>query len=295
MDHQKLQDLEIGFGKLTKSTQGLELFVNSQQQKFDGLTSDRVVQSMIHQMQQIYPQHPGNLVALVNQTVARQAKVDSYLSSNLKDRLVNIESQIAARVSVDIKIEELTQFTAESRRILLATTNSLRQNIDGLKGAALNDRIQGSSDYGKRIDEVADRVTTLEARYVKAIDDFQTKQTDLVRDITHLQYRNGSDSARNTPGELTVMSRRSKSIGTDRTTATFENIDDSEGSDTPLSHRSGRGARWNRGEGRPSDDILKRKAVDLDDEEEDEGEEIRPMSTKKVPKRRNVSWKTPFS
>lgn len=294
-DLQKLQDLEIGFRKLMKTTQGLELFVNSQQQKFDGLTSDRVVQSMVHQMQQMYPQHPSNLVALVNQTVARQARVDSYLSSNLKDRLINIESQIATRVGADSKIEEINQFTAESRRILLATTNSLKQNIDGLKGATLDERLPTSSDYGKRIDELADRVTTVEARYVKAIEDFQTKQRDLVRDVTHLQYRNGSNPARNTPGELIVVSRRSKSIGANGTAVTFESINDSDGSDTPLSQRSGRGARRDREEGGPSDDNLKRKAVDSAGEDDDGGEEVGPANTKKVPKRRNVSGKSPFS
>ena len=288
-DHQKLQDLEIKLRNLTKSTQGLELFVNSQQQKFDGLTSDRVVQSMVHQMQQMYPQHPGNLMNLVNQTVARQARVDSYLSVNLKDRLANLESQIVARVSADIKIEEITQFAAESRKISLATNHNLKQDIDDLKDAAFNDRLQDSSEYGKRIGEVAERVTILEARYVKAIDDFQTKQTDLVRDVRHLQYRNGSESARNTPGERTIMSRRSKSIESDGNYM-FENVCNSDGSDTPLSRRSGRGARRDREEGRASDDIIKRKVVDSD-----EGEENRDMSRKKVPKRRNVSGKYPFS
>ncbi|CAF9940947.1 MAG: hypothetical protein ALECFALPRED_008911, partial [Alectoria fallacina] len=294
-DHQKLQDLEMGLSKLMKTTQGLELFVNSQQQKFDGLTSDRVVQSMVHQMQQLYPQHPGNLVALVNQNVARQARVDSYLSGNLKDRLANIDAQIATRVGTDSKIEEMTQFTAESRRILLATINILKQDVDELKEAALNNRPQGPSDYGNRIDELTGRVTTVEARYVKAIDDFQTNQTDLVRNVTHLQSRPGSGSARNTPGELTIMSRSSKSVETNGTTITFENIDDSDSANTSSSQRSNRGVRRDGEERRPPNGNLKRKAIDSDKEVEDEGEEARPTNAKKVAKRRNVSGKNPFS
>lgn len=299
-EHQKLQDLEIALRKLTKITQGLELFVNSQQQKFDGLTSDHVVQSMVHQMQQMYPQHPGNLVALVNQTVTRQARVDSYLSGILKDRLANIEAQVAARVGTDSKIEETTQFTVESRRILLAALNSLKQDIEGLKVVALNVRPQEPSDNGTRINELADRMTTVEARYVKAISDFQTNQTDLLRNVTHLQYRNGTASTRNTPGELTVMSRSSKSAEPNGSAISHKNFNDSDSSDTSLSQRSDRGVRRDGEERRPTDPNLKRKAVDFDEEDSDgedsdEGGKARPTKAKKVPKRRNVSGKNPFS
>lgn len=288
-DHQKLQDVEKTLKNLTKTSQGLELFVNHQQQKFDGLTSDRLVQSMIHQLQQMYPQHPGNLVLHVNQILAKQALIDSYLSGNLKDRLVHIESQIAARVDKDSEIEEVTRSAAETRTNLLATINSLKQDIDGLKGVALNKRSQDPSDHGKRIDKLADRVTAVEARYVKAISDFQTNQTNLVRNVTQLRYQNGVGPMRSTLGELTAMSRSSKSIEPNETTLSFEHSNDSDSSDTPLNQRSDRGVR-------PCfDPDLKRKAMDSDDEDEDEDGEARPTNAKKIPKRRNVSGINPFS
>ena len=294
-DHQKLQDVEMGLRKLKKTTQGLELFVNSQQQKFDGLTSDFVVQSMIHQLQQMYPQHPGNLVALVNQIVARQASVDNYLSGNLTDRLANIDSQILARMGADSKFQEITRFTAESRTVLLATVNSLKQDVEGLKNLALNNRSQDLSNYGNRIDELADRVTTFEVKYVKAIGDLQTNHTDLVRNVTQLGYRNGIGSTRNAPGDLTVVSRNSKSIEPNGTAVLFDSDHDSDSSDAPLSQRSDHGVRQDREEGRSFDPNPKRKAAELDNEDEDEDGESRPPNARKVPKRRNVSGKSPFS
>ena len=292
-DEQKLQDVEIGLRKLTKTTQGLELFVNSQQQKFDGLNSDRVVQSMVHQMQQMYPQHPGNLVALVKESAARQARVDSYLSGNLKDRLANIESQIAARVDKDSKIEEIAKFTAESRTIILSTTNSLKQDIEGLRHVVFTKLSQDPIGYGNRVDELADRVTAVESRHVKAIGEFQTNPADLVRNVTHLQFRNGVGSTRNTPGQLTTVSRSSKSVEPNGTTISSEKVNDSDSSDTPLSQRANRGV--DRVVRRPLDPNLKRKAVDADDEDEDEGGEARPTNAKKVAKRMNVSGRNPFS
>ena len=293
-DQQKLQDVEMGLRSLTKTIQGLELFVNSQQQKFEGLTSDHVVQSMVHQMQQMYPQHPGNIAAWQN-------KVDTYLTVNLKDRLAKIDSRIVTRMGADSKtqkeIQAISQFTAETRTFCLATINSIKQEIGNLKDTASDNRAQGRSDYGNRIDGLVDRVTSVEARYVEAISDLQKTQMDLARSVTRLRHRNGIGSVRNTPRELTGMSRSSKSVErTGNASVSLGNSDDSDSSNTPLSHRAGRRDEEDR---RPSDPHLKRKAAesDDDDKDEDEGEggEDRPTSPRKVPKRWNVSGQNPFS
>ena len=291
-DQQKLQDVEMGLKKLIQTTQALELFVNSQQQRFDGLSSDRVVQSMVHQMQQMYPQHPGNLLALVNQIIAKQGRVDSYLSGNLKDFLAKIETQIAAQGGVDSRMEKISQFTSESRHMTMATVNSLMQDVKGLKAAIFNNGPQEPLIYGSRIDELADRVMTVEARYVKAIGDLQTTQTDLVRDVTHLQHQNGTGSTKDMSEGPTVLSRGSKSVEPNQNTVSSNGKDDSDGSDTPLSQRSDRGLGRDREGYRASSPNVKRKAVNSDDAEEDEGEETK---VRKIAKRRNVSGMSPLS
>ena len=286
-DHQKLQDVEITQRKLTKSVQILELFVNSQQQKFDGLTSDRIVQHMVHQMQQMYPQHPGNLVDLVNQTVARLQMVDNYLQT-LPGRFANIESRFATRVSGDPRIEEISHFTLESQRVL-------KQDIEGLRSITLRDRLQDSSDYGTRFNDLVDRVANVENKYVKAIENFQTHQKDLVRDVSHLQYRTGTASTRNTPGELTGMSRNSKSVEPNGSAISDQNLNDSDCSETPLSLRSDRGIRQDGEEHGPTDAHRKRKAGDSDEEVPNESGPAGSTRVKKIPKRRNVSGIKPFS
>ncbi len=290
-DQQKLHDLEMELRNLTKTTQVLELFVKSQQQKFDGLTSDRLVQCMVHQMQQMYPQHPGPFIAW-------QAKVDSYLSGTLKDCLANLESQVAALVGadsrLDSKTQEITRFTTETRKIYFANINSMKQDMAKLRNAVFYNAPQGPSDYGNRIDELADRVTTIEATYIKAISDFQTNQTDIIRNVTQLQLRNGTSSTRNTPVELTLMSRNSDSVEPKGTAIIVsQDIDDSDSSDTPLSQRTERGVRRDREDRPPSHCNLKRRAAESDDEDEDEAEEARRANARKVPKRRNVSGNNP--
>lgn len=292
-DHQKLRDVEIALKDLTKTTQGLELFVNHQQQKFDGLTSERVVQSMIHQMQQMYPQHPGNLFDQATQIFGKQAKIDNYLSSNLKDRLLHIDSQIAARVDKDSKFEEAIRSATETQTCLLSIINSLKLDMDGLKAAVHNERLQDSSDYGEKIDELVVRMTAVEARYVKAIGDFHINQTNLAKQFNQLRYQNGIEAMRSTLEELTGGGRSSKSVEPNGITVSSENCNDSDRSDTPLSLGSPHGVRGD-SEERPLTS-LKRKVQDSDDEDEDEQGETRSINAKKIAKRRNVSGMNPFS
>ena len=314
-DQQRLQDVELGFRRLAQTTQTLELFVASQQQKFDRLTSDHLAQNMVHQMQQMYPQHPGNMIAW-------QAKVDSYLGGILKDRLANIDShidslsgfrdrlagvesqilaQIATRRVADVKIQEfqeeirdVTQSATETRNACFATITSMKKDIDSLRDTASFDRSKDSSDYGERIDDLADRLTTFENRYAEGIGDLEKPLVDVVRNVTYLQRRFGIASSGNTPREPASMSRSSKSVEPSGGTAiSCENTNDGDSSDTPLSVRRDREDR------RSSDANLKRKAVESNGGDEDEDEagcgESGPKNAKKIPKRRNVSGKNPFS
>ena len=312
-DQQKLQDVESGLRKLSQTTQTLELFVASQQQKFDRLTSDHLAQNMVHQMQQMYPQHPGNLSAW-------QSKVETYLGGSLKDNLANIdgqirslggnfrdrlagiESQILAQITTrhvaDTKIQDfknkigdITQSTTETRNTCFATINNLKKDIESLRDTASCHRSQGSPDYGNRIDNLGARVTTLENKHFEAI---EKSVMDLARTVTKLQGRIGIGSSGNTPREPTAMSRSSKSVEpSGSTTISREYTIDTDSSDTPLSVRRDREDR------RSSDANLKRKALELDCANEDEDEagcgEVGSTSAKKIPKRRNVSGKNPFS
>ena len=313
-DQQKLRDVDLGLRRLFQTTQTLELFVSSQQQKFDRLTSDHLAQNMVHQMQQMYPQHPGNLIAW-------QAKVESYLSGNLKDRLANIdshidslggkfrerlasvESQVLAQISVrqvaDGKIRDfqgnlrdITQSTAETRNTCFATMSNMKKDIESLREAASCHRSQGSSDYDNRIDSLVDRVRIVENKYLEAIGDLEKPVMDMARNMTELQRRIGIGSNGNTPREPTAMSRSSKSVEASGSgTIPCENSNDTDSSDAPLS------ARRDREDRRSSDANLKRKAAESNDEDEDEAGcgDSGSSNAKKMLKRRNVSGKEPFS
>ena len=78
----------------------------------------------------------------MNQIIAKQDRVDSYLSGNLKDFLAKIETQVAAQGGADSKIEKISQGTSESRHVLMTLFNSLVQDIKELKEATFKNRQQ---------------------------------------------------------------------------------------------------------------------------------------------------------
>ena len=281
----KLQEFEIGLRTLTKALQGLDMVVNSQQRKFDGLSSDHIIQTMVHQMQQMYPQHPGWLKEW-------QGKVDNYLGVILRDRLAIIESQISESVrDADSKIQGVTQSTADFRKICFATVNNLKQHVAELRDKACRNDPQCHSDHDNRINDLTNRIAVVEVSYVKAIDDIQTNQKDLMCNFT----RNGVGAASNTTGEFPVTSRSSKSVELSANAIqAYETINESDNSDTPLSQRADRGPRRDTEDLPSFEPKLKRKAAESDGEDEDEGTGASPTNMRKVPKRWNVSGRSPL-
>ena len=279
-DQQKLQEIEWNISLLKKDAEGLRLFVNFQQQKFDGLTSDDVVRSMVQQMQLIYPNQPGIFVSWRNQ-------LDQYIKGNLQNTIQDLYFKIES--AANTQGHHLATINTELKQEM----QGLRQDIEVLRRrTASYSAPQGSLDHGTRINELVERVAAIENLHVKAMSNLQANPTTLILDGTQLQHRDGISSHRNTPRELTIMSRSSKSNEPGR--SPINSAKDSDGSDTPLSRRADRGVHRDGKDGPPSNPDLKRRATRSDEENEDEGGEARESPTKKVRKRRNVSGHNPF-
>ena len=278
--HRRLQDLGNELKAVINRARGLDLVVQSQQQKFEGLTSDHLVQCMVHQMKLLYPQHPGWLVDW-------QTNVDRQVVY-LRDRLTHMESRIGALPSGTPR-KEVLQIAIETQE---KYSIAMKQEFERLRDKDRSDIFQSSLNYGNRISELGDRMATIEARYIKAINDIETNIKEHFRNHTHLQNRNGIESAKNSPQELAIASRSSKnaeSMG--KATVSDEADDDSDGSDTPLSHRADRRASTVKDYDPNSQLTLKRKAPENDGEEE-EDDEARATNGKKIA-RLHISGTTP--
>ena len=273
-DRQKFQNLELEVKHLTENLEALRLCVDAQHQKFDGLRSDDLVRSMVHQMQLIYPNQPGLFVTWKTQ-------VDQYIHGNLKENISNIYSKIHSTAETQDNYSSTINLLGQDNKELKEEVNGLRQNVVELRREIASCSPQDFPDHGTRVNEWIERATAIETMCVKAVSNLQAQQLDLIRDVTQLQHRDG----------ISPTKRSSRSNEPDRTPIVSSKGSDS--SDTPISRRADRGVRDGKG-GSPNNPNLKRKATGSHDEDENGGGEARDMTARKVPKRRNVSGHNPF-
>lgn len=217
-NHQKLQDLEMDIRNLHDRTASLQVFMDSQQQKYDQFTTDRVVHSMIHQMQQLYPQHPGNTLAQINQMGRKLAGVEAFLTSNLNSclgaidaRFANMDIAIAARVgadsiqNLDKKMQEILKTGNEKSNMLVNVSKALSAEI--AKSEQFKRTVIGV--HGVQIKILSNTLGELSKKFEKLEKDTE-QLTTLANDIPHLardvsilnkelddspQFSRGADSA----------------------------------------------------------------------------------------------------
>lgn len=63
----------------TERVDNMEILVDSQQQRFDNLSTEHLAKNIIHQMQILYPPHPANLQAKFDHIKAKQTNVEQHL------------------------------------------------------------------------------------------------------------------------------------------------------------------------------------------------------------------------
>lgn len=79
----KVEELENSLRHLKESStervDKMEVLVDSQQQRFDNLSTEHLAKSIIHQMQILYPPHPAGLQAKFDHIKNKQAAVDQHI------------------------------------------------------------------------------------------------------------------------------------------------------------------------------------------------------------------------
>ena len=130
----KIEELETSLKQFKdfswEKMSNTEVFVASQEQRFNNLTTEHMMRSMINQMQRMYPPHPGNILNEINHVKGRQHGLENMLRS-LETRLMEVRNflgpghlilsqkqiipdlQVALRLVSD-KVEKLAQTPQDS-------------------------------------------------------------------------------------------------------------------------------------------------------------------------------------
>ena len=149
----KLQQLDTDTRQNKDKVDALEVLVKAQQQKFDGLTSDHVVQHMVHEMQRLNPISPYHLNARMNQVQT----IDNYLTTNLRPRLMEMDTAIGLRASTEV-VENLEKRVQDSElrleKTALDSVSKLNEAQEVLGSMLKNELGKSSNDMSNLVETV---------------------------------------------------------------------------------------------------------------------------------------------
>ena len=197
--HQKVQELETGLRHLANRINALDTVFNAQQQKFDGLTSDHVLSSMILHLRKMYPNLPANVALLVADTARGQISLDArqkaletkqdhvdFFITNLRPSLNNMEQGLTA----------VTNASVETRTTLAkqaADLGSLQQEISKRKETTVDDETRKRlSSLDERIVGISKKIADVEKEYATMSASFSTTVSAVASDVSALKVQYNS-------------------------------------------------------------------------------------------------------
>lgn len=205
----KVEDLESSFRQFKEAslerTDAMEVLVESQQQRFDNLSTDELANNIIHQMQKVYALHPAHITTKFEQIKAKQAAVDQHVLSttntvnklnealgtltvrsehhqrhlgSLEKRLVDVNKSVPD-ILQNHKIQRELENIAEKHRVLEKKLDESRRNAaDTLAEVQrkLNEWIKATSEL---IDGVEKSVADLKLSSGNRLSELGTKHKKL--------------------------------------------------------------------------------------------------------------------
>ena len=197
LNHQKVQEIEIGLRHLSNQVNALDAVFNAQQQKFDGLTSDHVLSSMIIYLRNMYPSIPANVAIQVGEVVKSQIGLDDrqraletkqnhvdFFITNLSPTLDKMKQGITAATNASVETRTIlskqagdlsslqqqiskrkeTTLDGETRELLARLDDRLiemSKKIDGVE----EDRAAMSAGLSTKVGVVASDVNALKIQF----------------------------------------------------------------------------------------------------------------------------------
>lgn len=313
LDSIKIQQMTKELHQYKVELKALGIFVQSQQQKFDGLTTQELTQNMIGYMQQMYPFHPGNFLhelndhttslstqsATLGDLTARLQGVDQYLANHLESRLKSLEEGVT---TFEKQSQALHAGHRDLKTDVLKKVDTVAKESNRLEGA-VHDAEKARVDSMTTCEENIKNLDTKFSERLKQAENYaMIKTLDAQNDVDALKAAFMSSITQNfeDPGE--DVPGLGKSANTFKTSTVNNSVDQEDADTRPyeIASSSTRGAR-------PADSLGKKRkmAASSSDEEGDArkppvkalqrngrptgGEEMLPKRSRGEPLRKNVS------
>jgi len=168
---QELDNLKSSFQRFKESTMDVthnhDTFITSLQQRFDNLTTDYMVKCMIHQMQSLYPQHPGNIL---NQIAALQKHFGQLIGNqqHFDQALGQVTNQYSALDTLVKTNQQHIVPLIQTRCDQVGSTLTERIEIESRERLRMSDTI--SNEVDQRLEKLVTQEQGLRLKLQETID-----------------------------------------------------------------------------------------------------------------------------
>lgn len=217
---QELDNFKSSFQRFKESTMDVthnhDTFITSLQQRFDNLTTDHMVKCMIHQMQSLYPQHPGNIL---NQIAGLQKDIGLVVGNQQHSY------QVIGQVTNQISALDTLVKTNQHHIVPLIQTrcdqvgSALTERID----IESRERLRLSDIFSNEVNQRLERLVTLEQGLrLKLQETIDTNVDQRLKVLTEDQQESTSivkQEISDQLGRIQTLQKGQQSLRTDHTTS----------------------------------------------------------------------------
>lgn len=214
---QELDNFKSSFQRFKESTTDVthnhDTFITSLQQRFDNLTTDYMVKCMIHQMQSLYPQHPGNIL---NQIAGLQKHFGGMVQ-HFDQALVQVSNQVSALDTVVKTNQHHIVPLIQTRCDQFGSTLTERIDIESRERLRMDDRI--SNEVNQRLERLVTQEQGLRLKLQETID---TNVDQRLKVLTEEQQESTSiikQEISDQLGRIQTLQKGQQSLRTDHTTS----------------------------------------------------------------------------
>ena len=223
----------------TDTTSNHETFIDSLRQRFDNLTTDHMIRHMIYHLQQIWPNHPGNVLNQITNLHQRLIRTERDCMKSLT-QLQHLESQTEAqRHQIVLRGTEQNNLLEQVRkdlqqRIAEQQTLSQRANEESLRRDTEQlSLIEQAKEHSQRRaaenfnllktakEDFHRQHTELSRLLAESKQDFQ-QQNKVLSEETQEKHTIIEQDVKNHLGRIQALQKGLQSLRTDHTTSTTD-------------------------------------------------------------------------
>ena len=173
----RIKELETSLQQFTTSAwekiSNTEVFVASQEQRFNNLTTEHMARSMVSQLEKMYPNHPGNVLNELRHVKASQQALENLLRS-LETRLAEVCNFLGPSNFILAQNSTIPDLQIAIRKTSDRIERVAQMHQDSSSG--LNDVKDLLKDQSSKIEGVKADLNTMKKDHLSAVD---TSKSDI--------------------------------------------------------------------------------------------------------------------